>query len=141
VVVAVAAMCMVEMVAHEVIDVIAVRHGLVSTSRPVHVIGIVTAARMPRLASRGVARVDRDHALVDVVAVGVVKVAIVEVVDVTVVLDGAMTAGRAVDVLVPLVNQVRAHREILSWKVDRNSGRLPVSAAPATARPRTLPTG
>jgi hypothetical protein len=102
------------MIADEVVDVIAMRHRVVSASWSVHVLRIVSAARMTGLAVRRVGRVDRDHTLVDMVVVCVVKMAIVQVVDVTVVLDGRMTAVGAVDMLVPLVNRVRVHCEVLS---------------------------
>jgi hypothetical protein len=98
-------------IADEVVDMVAMRHGLVATSGPVHMPGIVRAARVAGLAARRMRRIDRDHALVDVVVVRVVKMAVVQVIDVSVVLDGTMPAFGAVDMLVSVVNRVRAHRE------------------------------
>lgn len=92
-VVAVALVGVVQPPAHEVIDVIAVRHGLVSAVRSVLVVGV---ARGGVGVTSGMCLVDRDHVLVDVVVVGVVQVAVVEIVDVIVVMDGGVPATRSV---------------------------------------------
>jgi hypothetical protein len=61
------------------------------------------------------ARVHRDLALVDMVCVHVVKMSVVEVIDVTVVPDRAMAAVSAVDMIVAFVDGMAAHRKILGW--------------------------
>jgi AcrR family transcriptional regulator len=93
VVVAVIFVGMVKPALDQVVGVIAVRNGLVSAVIPVGV---------RRIAADGVGvvawmgLVDRDHVFVDVLVVGMVQVAVVEVVDVIVVTDGGMAAARSV---------------------------------------------
>jgi hypothetical protein len=77
VIVAVAAMRMVEGPAHEIVRVVAVRHGLVPASAAMLVRGVVPAAPVRRSTARGVRAPYRDHALVHVVAVHAVQVTIV----------------------------------------------------------------
>ena len=110
-IVAVAVVCVVQVAVHEVVDVIAVRHGRVATRGAVDVTGLMAVARVPRRAARGMRRIDVDHALVDMSAVCVMEVAVVQVVDVAVVLDRVVSAARPVDVLVLVVNGMGAHGE------------------------------
>jgi hypothetical protein len=121
-------MRMVQMIVDEIVDVIAMRHSIVSAARPVHVVRSMTAADVAGLAVRRVCGIDADRALVDMVAVRVMEVAIVQVVDVTVVVNGAMTAVGAMDVLVSIVNRMASHD-------NRN---VPVRVSTANARARTL---
>jgi hypothetical protein len=80
VVVAVVAMQVVDVAAHPVVHVRAVRHGGVAASRAMLVPLRVDAALVAGLALFGVARPDGKDVVVDVVAVLVVHVAIVQVV-------------------------------------------------------------
>ena len=96
-VVAVPVVRVVESPADEVVDVVAVRHGLVTALGAVSVGGVAVhgvgvAGRM-RL-------VHRDHVLVHVLVVGMVQVAVVQVVDVIAVTDGGVTTAGTVAVLV-----------------------------------------
>lgn len=100
VIVAVAIVRVVQMAVDQVVDVIAMGQGGVATRRAVDVIGRVAAAAMPRRAGGWIRRVDGDRALVDVIAVHRVKMTVVEVVDVSAVLDREVTAVGAVDVIV-----------------------------------------
>jgi hypothetical protein len=63
---------------HEVIDVVAVRYGFVTATRAV---GIVPRTSHVRHALRRVCLADRQHMLIDVVAMRVVHVAVVQIVD------------------------------------------------------------
>jgi len=103
-----------EVAIDQVVDMVAVRHGLVSTAGAMNVPGRVSVAGMTRRASCGVCGVDRDRALVDVIAVSRVEVAIMEIVDMAAVPYRAVPAVGTVDVIVLGVNLVRAHRRILS---------------------------
>jgi hypothetical protein len=85
VIVAVAIVRVVQVVVDEVVDVIAVRHLCVAARRSMHVPGLVPRAHVAGRAALGMRRIDRDRALVHVIAVRVMQVAIVQVVDVTVV--------------------------------------------------------
>jgi hypothetical protein len=97
---------MVEVIADQVVDVIAVRHGLVPALLAVHVIGGVAAAAMLIRAAVRVRVVDLEHMLVDVTLMGVVQMTLVQVVDVIAVRDAGMTAARAVAVPVIGMNHV-----------------------------------
>jgi hypothetical protein len=90
---------MMKMVAAPVIDVAAMRHGLVTTARTVNVIGLVPAAAMIGRAPLRVLARYRDHVFVDVIVVRVVQMALVYVIDMAVVMDGGMTAAGTVAVI------------------------------------------
>ena len=99
VVVAVGAVGVVEVPVHEVVDVIAVRHGDVAAPLAVPVSGLVAAAAVVRGALRRVPRRDGERVLLDRAgAVLMVQVAVVEVVDVAVVLERGVAAAAAVRV-------------------------------------------
>jgi len=86
VIVAVVAVRVVQMTVDEVIDVITVRDGWMPAIRAVRVVRCMPVARMTGRASIRVGPTDGDRALVDVVAVHLVKMTVVEIVDVPVVL-------------------------------------------------------
>jgi hypothetical protein len=109
VVVAVAAVRVVQVFADEVVVVIAVRHAQVAAARPVHVARVVAPARVRWRARARVGRVDGERVLVDVVAVHVVEVTVVEVVRVPLVFDGRVAAACTVLVRVTIVDRVIAH--------------------------------
>lgn len=108
-VVAVAAVGVVQVAFDQVVHVVAVGHRGVAAAGAVAVVGVVAGAQVLGRAFGGVLRVDRQLVFVDVVAVGVVQVAVVQVVHVAVVLDRGVTAVGAVFVLVGLVGVVAAH--------------------------------
>jgi hypothetical protein len=83
------AVWMVQPSAHEVIHVIGVRHRFVSAVRAMR----MRAARL-RCALHRVGGVDRDHVLVDVIAVHVVEMTIVQIVHMAVMANRRMTAVR-----------------------------------------------
>jgi hypothetical protein len=106
VIVAVIAVLVMQVTVDEVVRVVAVRHRFVTARRPVLVIRRVLG-RVPGCASRGILRVDRECVVVDVVAVHVMEVAVVQVVRVAFVLDGGVAAVRSVNVLMVTVWLVR----------------------------------
>jgi hypothetical protein len=106
-------MGVVQVAVDEVVDVIAVRDGRMPASLAMGVIRIVAGAAVVGCAPLRVGLVDGEGVLVDVIAVGVVKVAVVQVVDVVAVGDGDMAAPRPVDVGVVGVDGVIGHRPIL----------------------------
>jgi hypothetical protein len=95
VIVAVVAVGMVQVTFHQVIHVVAVRNRFVTAIRAVLVVGRVSAAIMLRGAGCGMRGVYRQHVLVHVVAVGMVQVAVMQVVFVVVVLNGGVAAAGA----------------------------------------------
>jgi Fur family ferric uptake transcriptional regulator len=107
VVVAVTLVRMMQVAADQEVDVIAVRYRLVSAVRSVRVLVGVLAAGVLRRAARGILIGHREHVLVDMVAVRMVQVALVEVVDMAVVEDGCVTAPRAVLMVLVVVDLVR----------------------------------
>ena len=112
---------------------VAVRHTWVAARWPVHVVGLVTVATMARSAAVRVAAAHRDRALVDVIAVDGVQMSVVEIVDVTIMLDRDVTAVGAVNVLVMRMCSMRAHPE--SFRVaERASARLVPERAHWNAR-------
>ena len=96
VVVTVVAMRVVQVVLDEVVDVIAVRDGLVAAAGTVLVRGIVAGALVIGGAHVGMLGVHRDRVLVDVILVGMVQVTVVQVVGVVGVPDRGVAAARAV---------------------------------------------
>lgn len=93
----------------EVVDVIAMRDHVVAAVRVVYVPRAMPTAPMAWSASVWVRAVHCDRAFVDVVAVHRVEMAVVEIVNVAIMLDGAMPAVRPMDVAVTRVNLVVAH--------------------------------
>lgn len=111
-IVAVAAVRMVEVAADEKIRVAAVRHGRVSASRAVDVAGLVPSTSVRRRARVRIPGADLDRAFVDVIAVHGMETAVVEVVDVVSVADGGVDAALAVDVSVLGMDPVVWHGQI-----------------------------
>ena len=110
---------MVQMPIDEVVDVIPVRNGFVSAARSVNVSGIVTTAGMPRSTGFGIGITDRQRVLFNVSTFGLVmKVAIVQIIDVPVVLDCGVTATGTMLMIVVLVDV--CHDRFLSSKGGRS---------------------
>ena len=108
-IVAVPSVRVVKMPRDEVVDVVPVRHGFVAAAGPMLVSLVVAAASVGGRAHARVGPVDRDRVLVDVIAVRMVQMAIVEVVGVAIVLHGPMAAAGAVLVGVVRVARVLGH--------------------------------
>jgi hypothetical protein len=79
---------------------IAVRHLLVPASGPMHVGGVMPAATMLRSALVRICRGDLDHVFIDMIVMHVVKMSVMQVVNVIPMLDGSMTAAGTVHVRV-----------------------------------------
>jgi hypothetical protein len=88
----------VQVAVDQVIDVVAMRHCLVATAGAVNVVGSMAGAGVARRTYRRIRRIAGDHMLVDVVAMDVVQVAIMQVVDVVIVLDRRVAAAGPMDV-------------------------------------------
>lgn len=91
----------------DVIEVVAMRNQLVAAALAVRVVGAVPVGGCG-VAAR-VLGVDLDDVLVNMIAVGVMQVPVVEVVNVVAVLDGGVPAAGAVDVGMLAVNRVIGH--------------------------------
>ena len=112
-VVTVAIVRMVKMTVDKVVDVIAVGHRLVAAGRAMDVIDSVSATLVLRGADGRIRAREGDHVLVDVPFVEMMQMAIVQVVDVIVMLDGSMTASGLVLVIVIRMRITGRHRELL----------------------------
>jgi len=99
-----------------VVDVVTVRDGFVAATGAMDVAGLVAAAFVLGRAVVGVGGRDGDHVLVDVVAVRMMQVAVVQVVDMTVMPDGRVAAAGAMGVvMVGVMGQLAfAHDDLLS---------------------------
>jgi hypothetical protein len=101
VIIAVAVVLVVQMTIDEVIDVIPVGDSRVAAIRSVYVPGFVTTANVPARASCRVCSGDFDRVLFDLSSgCRMVKVPIVQVIHMSVVLDGGMAAALAVHMVV-----------------------------------------
>jgi hypothetical protein len=102
-IIAVPVVRMVQMSGNEVIVVVAVRDGFVPAIRPVNRALAVPPTDVWRRAGAWVLRAYVEPTFVDVTVVSMMEVAIVQVVDVTSMVDGRVAAVIAVDVVVMVV--------------------------------------
>jgi nitrate reductase alpha subunit len=84
----------------EIADMVAMRHGLVSASRSVHMAFVVTGTGVARRAMRGIRRAHFDHMLVHVTIVHMMQMTVVQVVDVIAMANGGVAAAGPVNVRV-----------------------------------------
>ncbi|HEY2065623.1 MAG TPA: hypothetical protein VGG84_06660 [Gemmatimonadaceae bacterium] len=87
-----------QMTVGEIVRVIAVRDRLVSATRAVMVLGRVTIVEVGR-ATRGIRGADVDPMLLDAASLLVLQMTLLEIVHVTIVLNRAVSARGAMDVL------------------------------------------
>ncbi|HEX9490903.1 MAG TPA: hypothetical protein VF930_11490 [Stellaceae bacterium] len=98
------------MITDEIIDIITMRHGLVTAGWTMLVRRIVTSAAVLRRAALGIFRAYPDDVLVDMVAMRMMQMLIMQVVDVTVMADGGVTASVTVPMRVLGVSRMGAGR-------------------------------
>ena len=96
VIVAMTAMRMVQMAVDKVVDMIGVRHALVTAARTVHVSALMPFARVIGRAHRPIPAIAFQHVLVDMITVHMMQVTVMQIVGVAVVVDSGMTATRRV---------------------------------------------
>ena len=104
------AMRMMKVPFDQVVHVIAMRNGFVSATRSMHMAPIVRAAAVLGCASVGIGRRHFNRVLVDVVAMHMVQMPIMQVINVSTVADGRMPAIGSVDVWVVAVLGIGASR-------------------------------
>lgn len=92
-VVAVAAMRMMQVSFDQIIDMVAMRDGFMTAAGAVDMSAIVGAAVVLGGAGRRVGGRQADGVLIDVALMQVVQVTVMQIVDMIVVLDGGMTAA------------------------------------------------
>jgi hypothetical protein len=99
-----------QMSAHDIVGMFAVRHGLMATVRAMGVPAVVSVAGVIRRARRGVPPVQINHMFVHMFSVHEMQVAVVKIVGVAVMPDPDVTAMRPVNVpMRPML--VAGHRE------------------------------
>jgi hypothetical protein len=98
----------------EIVDVVAMRHGLVTAPGPVLVSRLMSRTLVLGRASVRVRSGDLDRVLVDVVGMHVMEMAVMEIIDVIAMLDRRVSAAGAV--LVRVVG--------VMWLGTRRHGRL-----------------
>lgn len=113
VVVAVPIVGVVQMPIHQIANMISVGNRWVPASRAMNVVRVVPAAVVPFGASVGIGAADFNHVFVDMVAMRVMKVTIMKIVDMTIMLDGNMTASGAMNMSVIGVDFTVAHAKLL----------------------------
>jgi hypothetical protein len=113
VIVAVRAVRMMKMSAHQVVHVVAMRNRFVAAARPVFMCGFVGAALVVGRAFGRVLSGHRNGVIVDVAFVGMMHVPVVQVIGVSIVFDGGVAAILAVDVGVPLVFDASTSHSLL----------------------------
>ena len=99
VVVAVAVVGVVQMAVHQIVHMVAVGHGRVAAAGAVHMVGGVAAAFVAVAAAVRIAGRHLNAVLVHVVAVGVVQMAIVQIVQMAVVFHRRVATAGAVDMV------------------------------------------
>jgi len=87
---------MVQVAIDEIVDVVAVRHRFVSAAGAMHMPRLMAGAAVLGRTAIGVLRGYFDDVLVHVVAMGMVQVAVVQVIDVVAMADGGVSAARPV---------------------------------------------
>jgi hypothetical protein len=110
VVVAVVAMRVVQVAVDQIVDVIAVRHRLMSATGPMLVSRLMAFAAVLGRAAVGIGCRHFDHVLVDMVCVWVMQMPIVQVIDMITVAHGGMAAVLAVRMCVIGVVRFLARR-------------------------------
>lgn len=114
--IAMIAIRMVQVSIDEVVNVIAVRNGLVTAAFPMLVACVVTAAGMSLGAGVRISSRDSENVLVDMSLMKRVQVAIMEIIDVVRMPDRCMAATGAVLVGVVLVDCMGATHEFVSFR-------------------------
>lgn len=130
-IVAVIAVRVVQVSVDQVVDVIAVGNRFVAAAGSVLMLVLVLGGGVPCCAAVRVFVIDRDPVLIDVTLVRMVQMPVVEIVGVTVVADGEMTAVRPVFVVVAGVHGVIAFSHAGSFSSVRGQHASP---APALAQ-------
>jgi hypothetical protein len=118
VIVAVSVVLVVELAVDEIVGVVAVRNRRMPAGRGMNVAGDVPAAALAGVTGAWIVRVDGDRAFLTARRM---KVTLVQIVDVTVVLDGGVAAAGSMDVIVVRMGMV-AHLEGLAGSIGRPRG-------------------
>jgi hypothetical protein len=97
VIVAMVAMRMMQVVINQIIHMVSMRHRLVAASWSMHVAWVVSGTAMLRSTLVGIRRGNLDDVFIDVVAMDMMEMPVVQIVDMAPMMDGCMPATRAVN--------------------------------------------
>ena len=139
------AMRMMQVAFYQVVGMVAVRHPFVAAIRTMKVPYVVAGAVMVSRASVGVRCVHFEHVLIDMIAVHVVQVPVMQVIDVLVMADCLMPAVWPVLVSVasmllafvhhsPSVDDVHYARQTRTSRRRRLSGVIVLHSGPSSRR-------
>jgi hypothetical protein len=103
------AMRMVQMTVDEVVDMVAVRHRLVTTARAVPMAFRMAGTVVVWRAGGGIGCAHGDDVLIEMIFVRMMKMTVVQIVDMAIVLYRRMAAARTVLVRMVAMNVVGAH--------------------------------
>jgi hypothetical protein len=104
-------MWMMQVAVNQVVKVITVGNGLMSTAGTVYMSLVMSATLMTGRTLIGICRVDFEHVFVNVILVHVMQVAIMQIIDVVGMSDSHMAAGEPVLMAVPLMLGAGTHRD------------------------------
>lgn len=130
-IVAVISVRVVQMPGHEIVDVIAVGHRLMPASRSMAMSGLILRSGFAGRTAVRVLFVDRNAMLIDVTLVRVMQMPVMQIVRVSFMVDGDVTAVRAVLVIVAGMDRVIASSHpssfplVLSGTLARRPGENP----------------
>ena len=120
-VIAVAMVGIVQMTINQIARVVTMGHCFMATARSMDVVSIMTSAVMALGTGIGVHISHLDDMLIHVIPMGMVKMPIVEVVDVVAVLDSGVATVWTMGVIVILMNCANHRRLQLFWIMDVSS--------------------
>jgi len=112
-------MRMMQVVAHEVIDMIAVRNRVMPAARSVLVPWLMAGAVMVRRAPFGIGVAHLEAMLVDMVAMGMMQMAVMRVIQMVAMADRGVPASRPMRMRVPDMRRFAAARHGSSFRSDR----------------------
>lgn len=119
-IVAMAAVRMVQMGVNQIVNMITVRHAFVPAAGTVYVAALVSSAGMSGRALRTILSVALENVLVNVILMHVMQMTVVEIVSMAVVLDGDVATARPVRVRMLFV-RLAGHCELLSPSLNNRS--------------------
>ncbi len=119
-VIAVVTVGMVQVTIHEIVDVISMRDSFVSAAGAVYVVASVRITHVAARAVRGIGGVHLNGVFIDMIIVNVVQMTVVEIVNVSRMLDRCVATAFAVSVVVAFDFLAVAHRILRCGLVEHD---------------------
>jgi len=105
---------MMQVAIHQIVDMVAMRHRLMATTRPMNVPGFVPATIMARGAIRGILRAHLKRTFIDMPLMRMVQMPVMQIIDMPFVRNRRMAASRAMLVFV-IFMYVMCHRVVFPF--------------------------